>query len=297
MADVLSRGTLFNEQITNELFNLVAGKSSIAKLSNREAIPFNGKEVFTFDFENEIDVVAENGKKSHGGIKYEPVKMVPIKVEYGARISDEFLYGSEEYQIKVLKDFNEGFARKLAKGLDLMAFHGINPRTGEASSVIGDNSFEGKVTGNVQEVENLEDPIGVLESASGQVLAGDREVTGMAIAPELSTAIGRLNNNGVRLYPEFMFGTTPDNLNGITIDSNSTVANKGNSVAFVGDFANRFKWGYAKDVTTRVIEFGDPDNSGKDLQGYNQVYIRAEAYLGWGIIDPESFAVVKKAQA
>ena len=175
-----------------------------------------------------------------------------------------------------------------------MAFHGINPRTGEASTVIGDNSFEGKVTGNVQEVENLEDPIGVLESASGQVLAGDREVTGMAIAPELSTAIGKLNNSGVRLYPEFMFGATPDNLNGITIDSNSTVANKGNSVAFVGDFANRFKWGYAKDVTTRVIEFGDPDNSGKDLQGYNQVYIRAEAYLGWGIIDPESFAVVKK---
>lgn len=295
MATELSKGkTLFSEHITNEVFNMVKGKSSIAKLSNREPIPFNGKQVFTFDFENEIDVVAENGKKTHGGIKYEPVKMEPIKIEYGARISDEFMFGSEEYKIKVLKDFNEGFARKLAKGLDLMVFHGVNPRTGTSSQVIGTNSLTGKVTGNVQEIANLNDPIGALEVGVGQVLANDREVSAMAISPELSTAIGKLNKDGVRLFPEFMFGSTPDNLNGIKIDSNSTVANKGNTIAFIGDFANRFKWGYAKDVTTRIIEFGDPDNSGKDLQGYNQIYIRAEAYIGWGIIDPESFAIIKK---
>lgn len=295
MADVLSKGkTLFSEHIINEVFNMVKGKSSIAKLSNREPIPFNGKQVFTFDFENEIDVVAENGKKTHGGIKYEPVKMEPLKIEYGARISDEFIYGSEEYKIKVLKDFNEGFAKKLAKGLDLMVFHGINPRTGTASNVIGDNSLVGKVTGNVQEAANLNDPIGLLETGAALVLNNDREVSGMAISPELSTAIGKLNHNGVRLFPEFMFGSTPDNLNGIKIDSNSTVSNKGATVAFIGDFANRFKWGYAKDVTTRIIEYGDPDNSGKDLQGYNQIYIRAEAYIGWGIIDPESFAIIKK---
>ena len=35
-----------------------------------------------------------------------------------------------------------------------------------------------------------------------------------------------------------------------------------------------------------------PDNSGLDLKGYNQVYLRAEAYLGWGVLAPEAFARV-----
>ncbi|MDM5146158.1 hypothetical protein ICE98_03295 [Lactococcus lactis] len=55
--------------------------------------------------------------------------------------------------------------------------------------------------------------------------------------------------------------------------------------AIIGDFANGFKWGYAKEVPLEVIQYGDPDNSGLDLKGYNQVYIRAELFLGWGILD------------
>ena len=44
-----------------------------------------------------------------------------------------------------------------------------------------------------------------------------------------------------------------------------------------------------------ISELGDivyKDNSGKDLKGYNQVYIRAEVYIGWGILVPEYFARV-----
>ena len=39
----------------------------------------------------------------------------------------------------------------------------------------------------------------------------------------------------------------------------------------------------------------NPDNSGKDLKGYNQIYIRAEIYLGWGILLPEAFSVIKES--
>ena len=99
--------------------------------------------------EKEIDIVAENGKKTEGGIKVDPVKIVPIKFEYGARVSDEFLYATEEEQLEILAAFNDGFAKKVAKGLDLAAFHGINPRTGEASNVVGTNHFDSKVTQKV----------------------------------------------------------------------------------------------------------------------------------------------------
>ena len=40
-------------------------------------------------------------------------------------------------------------AKKLAKALDLMAIHGINPRSGEKSPIIGGNNFNDKVNQEV----------------------------------------------------------------------------------------------------------------------------------------------------
>ena len=45
-----------------------------------------------------------------------------------------------------------------------------------------------------------------------------------------------------------------------------------------------------------IIEFGDPDNTGKDLKGYNQIAIRGEAYLGWAIFDKNAFALYSPAE-
>ena len=73
---------------------------------------------------------------------------------------------------------------------------------------------------------------------------------------------------------------------------NNTVSfgNGTTDVAIVGDFANCFKWGFSKEIPLRVIEFGDPDNSGSDLAGHNQVYLRAEVYVGWAVLNGAAFA-------
>lgn len=82
------------------------------------------------------------------------------------------------------------------------------------------------------------------------------------------------------------------------MDVNKTVAVGNVDQAIVGDFAGSFRWGYAKNIPMEIIQYGDPDNSGNDLKGYNQVYLRAEVYLGWGILDPNAFArIINPAQA
>ena len=43
MGDILSKGAMFPPELTNKLFNLTRGKSSLAKLSQAEPIPFNGE--------------------------------------------------------------------------------------------------------------------------------------------------------------------------------------------------------------------------------------------------------------
>lgn len=292
---VLERGALFDPVLVTDLVEKVQGKSSVARLAQQAPIPFNGQKEFVFTMDSEIDVVAESGKKSHGGVSLAPKTIVPIKVEYGARVSDEFIYASDEERINILKAFNDGFAKKLARGLDLMAFHGVNPRSGTASAVIGDNNFDAAVSQVVEAPAGLEDANGVIESAIALVDGGD--VTGMAISPSLRSALAaQTRTDGSTLFPELAWGNAPDTINGLPVDVNKTVSDMSeNARAYVGDFQGGFKWGYAKQIPLEVIQFGDPDNSGLDLKGYNQVYLRAEAYLGWGVLAPEAFARVTEA--
>ena len=291
---VLSKGSLFDPELVTDLINKVKGASSLAVLSKQTPIPFNGQKEFTFTLDKDIDVVAENGKKSEGGMSIEPVIIRPIKVEYGARVSDEFLYASEESKINTLKAFNEGFAKKVARGIDLMAFHGINPRTKQASEVIGTNHFDNLVTQKVSYVKGKEEEN--IEAEGAMIQGSNGSITGMAMSPTVSSELAKLKVNGVKQYPELAWGANPGSINGLQVDINTTVQEgiDNKDKAIIGDFANMFKWGYAKEIPMQVIEYGDPDNSEKDLKGYNQVYIRAEAYIGWGIMDKDSFAIIKE---
>jgi len=293
---VLNKGTLFDPVLVTDLINKVKGESALAQLSQQQPIPFNGQKEFIFTMENEIDVVAESGKKSHGGVSLEPIIIRPIKVEYGARVSDEFMYASEGERINILKAFNDGFARKVARGLDLMAFHGVNPRTGQPTNVIGNNCFDVAVTQQVIADTGAPAANEAVEMAIALVHGSDEDVTGMAISPAFRSALARERDaQGLPMFPELAWGNAPSEINGLPVVVNRTVSDMARDVtihAYVGDFQNAFKWGYSKQIPLRVIEYGDPDNSGNDLQGYNQVYIRAELYLGWGILEPSAFAII-----
>ena len=56
--------------------------------------------------------------------------------------------------------------------------------------------------------------------------------------------------------------------------------------------------GYADKINFEVIEYGNPDNSeAGDLTGHNQVYLRAEAWIGWAILDGSAFARIETASS
>lgn len=297
MTTVLSKGTMFDPELVSDLINKVKGHSSLAVLSAQTPIPFNGRKEFTFTLDSEVDIVAENGKKTNGGMTVEPVTIVPIKFEYGARVSDEFMTASEETQLDVLRAFNDGFARKVASGLDIAAMHGFNPRTGTASAVVGNNCFDKAVTATTSKITySSTAPDAKIEAAIAAVEAGDGDVTGIAIAPSVRADLAAMSKStGEKLYPEFAFGGKPATLGAQALEINKTVSNGNVDLGIVGDFATMFKWGYAKEIPLEIIPYGDPDNSGKDLKGYNQVYLRAEVYLGWGILDAASFARIVPA--
>lgn len=296
----ISMSTNFPPELVKEMMNQVVGHSSLARLSARKPIPFTGEKIFTFSLDKEADIVAENGAKSAGGATLGTVNITPIKLEYSARVSDEFMRADEEYQLNVLEEFAEGAAKKFARALDLAAFHGVNPRTNADSTVVGENNFDDKIENVITYASATPDDN--LDAAIAAVTGAEKEVTGIAMSPTMGAAMAKVKVNGVVQYPEFRFGGKPQSFAGMGMDINNTVSKMPTSVettsqAYVGDFANAFRWGYATEMPVEIIPYGNPDNdtAAGDLKGHNQVLLRLEAFIGWGILDPDAFAVVQEA--
>lgn len=294
---VTNAGTSFPTELVREMFNSVAAHSALAKLSPQKPIPFNGTTEFVFAADGKAQLVGEGDQKKRGDATVTPVVIRPVKMIYQHRISDEFMRCSEETSLEYLKAFADGFARKIAEGMDIAAFHGLDPYTmTDAASLAGKN-FDAVVTGNVV-TYTAANPDANLDAAVLAVQADGRKVTGIAMSPTFAAALAGLKANGVPQFPEYRFGQNPDAFYGMKSDVNSTVSEKKADAvhtdhAIVGDFENAFRWGYAANIPLEVIQYGDPDGAGRDLKQYNEVCLRAEAYIGWGILDANSFAIVQ----
>jgi len=64
----------------------------------------------------------------------------------------------------------------------------------------------------------------------------------------------------------------------------------------VGNYEQGIRWGVQKTFPFRMLEFGDPDNTGRDLAGHNEVLFRAEVIYAWYVF-ADQFAVIEDAVA
>lgn len=298
MADnAMKTGTLFKPEVVKQLISKVQGKSVLAKLSAQTPIPFNGVEQFIFNLEGNAQIVGEGEQKFGNKAKLTSKVIKPLKFVYQARITDEFKYASEEKQMNFLSAYMDGFAKKIAEAFDLAALHGLEPKSMTDATFRATNSFDGVISGSVVTYDETKIDENI-EDAVQQVIARGCEVTGIALSPTAGHALGKLKDADKRaVYPEFRFGQNPDSFYGMKSDINKNLTVTGGTAetdhAIVGDFQNRFKWGYAENIPMEIIEYGDPDSAGRDLKAYNEICLRAEAFIGWGILDEDAFARVK----
>ena len=298
MAKITDSGTLFKPELRSEIISKVKGHSALAKLCGGTPIPFAGTEEFIFSMDGEASVVGEAGAKPANNAAWNTVTIKPIKFIYQHRVTDEFVNLADEKRVPYMAAFTDGFAKKIARALDIAAFHGVNPYSGNASELIGSNSFDGKVEKSVNFLASYPDDN--IDAAIGLIRNDDEGVTGIAMSPNFGAALGsmKMADSHAAMYPEFRFGGNPSTFaGGLACDINNTVAfNAGTTEAYLGDFANMFRWGYAEQMKFEIITTGDPDGLG-DLKRYNQIVLRAEAYIGWGILDPNAFARIVNTQA
>lgn len=294
MALITNSTSKFPAELVTKVFSKVKGHSTLAKLSAQEPIPFSGTDMFTFSMDGEVAIVGEGGQKPAGDADFTPTNIKPIKVIYQHRLTDEFIRMAEEKQLPYLASFTDGFAKKLARGIDICAIHGVNPADNTASPTIGDKCFAKAVTNSIKYVAAEADTN--IDDAVSSIQGGDGVITGLAFSNAMGSALGKIkaSGTGAYLYPEYRFGGNPGVFGGTAADVNSTVSFKTSKLrALIGDFANAFKWGYSDEIPLEIIQYGDPDGQG-DLKRQNQIVLRAEAYIGWGILDAASFAKIEE---
>lgn len=289
MAMKTSMATNFKPETVREVFSKVKGHSTLVKLAKQMPVAFSGNDIFTFAMDGEVAIVGEGAQKPAGEATVATISVNPIKIVYQHRVSDEFLRASEEKALQMLSAFTDGFAKKIARGIDIMAFHGVNPADLKASDKIGTNHLDACDNTVVYAAGQ---PEAALTDAIA--LIGENDVTGYALSKGFAADLGNYKEAGISQYPEFKMGANPGKLVGTACDVNSTVT-KGNdkAMAYVGDFENAFRWGYADQIPMEVIQYGDPDGQG-DLKRTNEVVLRAETWVGWGILDQEAFSRIEK---
>ena len=287
----IQKSTYFPGIIAQEMFSSVQGHSALAKLSQNKPMPFNGTDIITFSSTDEAAVVAEGAAKPAFAGSNNVIQIRPLKFVFGQRVNDEFRYAADEVRLEYLRGFADAFAKKIARGFDIAAMTGKDPQSAAAVSALATNNFHGVVTNVITATAGQEDA--AVQSAITALMGAGYQADGIVMTPAMASALAAIKYSGVPAFPELAWGGNPERVKGLASDITTALAfDSSADDALVGDFTNAFKWGYAKDIPMEVIEYGDPDGQG-DLTRYNQVYLRAEAYIGWAILDKDAFGIVK----
>lgn len=256
---------------------------------------------FTFTGTPKAELVGEGANKSSNDGTPTKVTAKTYKVQVTYRFSQELMWADEDYQAGIVDNLVANVATALSRALDLIAIHGVNPKTGEISSSVA-NYFE-KAGNGVSRVVSTNNPQTDIETAASDLQEAGYIATGIAFDPVFAGQLAREKDGENRpLYPELGLGFGFENFQGLQAAASDTVSGRqelesdeANLQAIMGDW-NAFQWGVAREVPLETIEYGDPDGLG-DLKRTNEIAIRAEAVLGYAIFDGAAFSLISKAGA
>lgn len=256
---------------------------------------------FTFTGTPKAELVGEGAQKSSEDGTPTKVTAKTYKVQITYRFSQELMYADEDYQTGIVDALVSNIATALSRALDLIAIHGINPKTGEIASSVSE--YFDRPGNGINRVVSTANPQTDIETAAGYLQTYGYNATGIAFDPAYAGTLARKrDNDGRPLYPELGLGFNVENFQGLPAASSDTVsgrqeleASEVSINAIMGDF-RAFQWGVAREVPLETIEYGDPDGLG-DLKRTNEIAIRGEAILGFAIFDTKAFSLISRLGA
>lgn len=296
MAVLQSSDLFLPTNIADGIVEKVKTGSTVAALSGSSPQRFGKTEIITFDDDLTAEFVEESQAKGSDDAKPGRVTAVPHKAVVQMRTSDEFLWENEDYQLGVMEKYQEKCSRALSRALDLGLYYRTNPRT---NTVI--NAWTNFLNSTTKRVEKGANADLDFETAAGLVIGAGYGVNGVAFDPTHAWTLSTARySDGRKKYPELGLGASVSSFEGVNASVSSTVSGKpkdgdttDNKVrAILGDFSGGIYWGVQRQFPFRLLEFGDPDNAGRDLAGHNEILFRTEIVYGWYVF-AERFAIIE----
>lgn len=281
-------------EVTQAIINKVGNTSTIAALSPSTPQLFLNEDYIVFNGAAEAEVVAEGQKKSSYAQEASSITGKKFKVQCTTRVTEELKWADEDNRLEIISSIQEDQTKAIARALDYVIYHAINPKSGEKLS-----GYDA-LTASAASVTDSGDDIANVDALADAV--NEYEINGVALSRTWASRLRKLRvpATGMRFYPEIPINLAAGTLDGIPAATSTTVDGKKAATAtkvlgIMGDYS-LIKWGMIRDIWAEVIQYGDPDQTGVDLKAHNQIAYRTEAMFSYAVLDPKAFAVLKEAE-
>lgn len=275
------------DNIANEIWTKVQQEAVLPRLAGAMPQKFGKTDVMVLTGTPKAQIVGESDAKGATSVDLTTKQVTPVKLHAGIRVSDEFIWGDDDYRLGVMNLIKDQLAKSLVDALDEIGIHKTNPATGVKTAKVSDAICD--TTNVVTLTAGKEDE--AIDEAITTVLKSGYAAKGIAADVLFDDAMTKVRDkNNRKMYENGVNGYR--GLNSVT----GFVKGTSDIEAVVGDFSS-FKWGVQKEIPMQVIQFGDPDNTGRDLAGHNEVFVRAEVVYGVGIMDLDAFCLIKDEAA
>ena len=279
--------------VVTEMVSKAKDVSTVAALSTPTPQLFSNADYMLFNGKSEAEVVEEGAKKGSYEQTLDYVTGKRVKLVTTTRVTDELKWADEDNRLEIIKAIQRDQLEALGRAIDYVIYHAVNPKTGTALSGYT------ALTAGAQSVTATDDEVANIDAMADALM--EYNINGIAISRPFASSLRKLRvpATGLRLYPEIPLSLNVGNLDGIPAATSGTVNGKLCKTdpkvrAIMGDF-DTIKWGMVRDIWAEVIEYGDPDNTGADLKGANQVAYRTESVFSYALLDPKVFCVLKSA--
>jgi hypothetical protein len=278
-------------EVTQAIINKVGNTSTIAALSPSTPQLFLNEDYIVFNGAAEAEVVAEGQKKSSYAQEASSITGKKFKVQCTTRVTEELKWADEDNRLEIISSIQEDQTKAIARALDYVIYHAINPKSGETLS-----GYDA-LTARAVAVTDSGDDIANVDALADAV--NEYEINGVALSRTWASRLRKLRvpATGMRFYPEIPINLAAGTLDGIPAATSTTVDGKKAKettkvLGIMGDYS-LIKWGMIRDIWAEVIQYGDPDQTGVDLKAHNQIAYRTEAMFSYAVLDPKAFAVLK----
>lgn len=291
---------LVETSIADKIWSKAFDGSIVRRLTDQEPISMGRNAIPVQSVRPSAHILSEGEVKKSSKFELGAKMITPMKAQVQVRMSEEFVRTNP---VNALAHLEDEFAKAITRQIDLAVLHGKQAIDGSDISISGLVSVSDTANSVTVPTDRSLIEDAVLDGEELLAAAGFYP-SGYAFDPLGITRFSRANTSGQKSFPE-LNAANPRTLSGFRgayaavspavsgrVDSSTDTG----VLAIAGDWSS-VKLGYNSAVEFEVIEYGDPDQSGRDLKAHNELMYRSEIFFGYTILDENAFVMYKSESA